>query len=289
MNKHILNGNKILGTAKQKKPPISIGSIINAETHFYGDDETVAKATKEYLLALYDELTDAETEIVENRLYELSCGLVNLWIAKHYAEENDDISLSDKQTRLAEKVKVFAGTPPEQLPVVEKLIDEMHQYITNVEWINTDETYPQEPSLVVIFHDSPEKATEFAEKLPLGLETYCRADTGYVRINLPVKHDSTTKQEITARDVFQTFELDRKSKDELIALVVNLGLSLSSAEEVSAAHVFETFELEGRSEDDLIALIISLCLYTNNAQETEMPETRREHSANTVPTFAYCA
>lgn len=217
MNKHIVNGNKILGTAKRMRPAVSIGSVSKVKTHFYGDEETVAKAKKEYLLALNDHLSKTEKRVVENRLYELSRGLVNLWISEHYAEKQSaNISVPERRKALTQKVKMSANTSPEQLPAVEKLIDEMSRYITNTEWIDADETYPQEPTLVIMFHKHPEKATEFVEKLPHGLETYCRADTGYVRIDFQAKETSAVEKENAEHDELIAFAPSMNSQDELV-------------------------------------------------------------------------
>ena len=87
MNEHIYNGNKILGTAERTSTPVSIGVVGDTHTHFHGDDETIARARKEYSRALNDELSETERRIVENRLDELESGLVNLWIAEHYGEK----------------------------------------------------------------------------------------------------------------------------------------------------------------------------------------------------------
>ena len=234
MNKHILNGNKILGTAEVTNVPRSFDVFKNAPTHFYTDDQTIARAKKEYLLAFNDDLDKTKRRIVENRLNELNIGLVSLWIAERYAEQKKDIvSVPHNQTTIPQKVVAGAETSSEHLPVIEKLMDEMTDYITNAEWIDTGSTIADEKGLVVIFHNNPEKATEFVEKLPLGLETYCRADTGYVRIDFSVQEDSVSKQKITTTDFCLPFDLGKASEDELIQTYLSFSYLFTTPRRVS--------------------------------------------------------
>lgn len=202
MNQNILNGNKILGTAKVTNVPLSFDVFENVPTHFYTDDETIARAKKEYLLALNDDLNETETRIIENRLQELNAGLVNLWIAERYGEKKAVPS----KTVEPKQVKT-------NIPAIDKLLNQTSGHISNVDWIDG--------GLVVLFYRHPEKASEFVKKLPLGLKTYCRADTGYVRIDFPVQQDSAVDTAMPAKTVVRPFELTRKSQDELIGTVLN--------------------------------------------------------------------